>query len=463
MPQPTCQRFPSAICLLLLGFVTITAVSSTPSLASQLRETPIVKAVKNAAPSIVNIHGHKTVDTPNEDGKYEGPRRVNGMGTGVVIDTRGYIITNHHVIDGVRRIQVTLSDGRTYTAKLIAHDPQTDLAVVKINAAESLPIVKIGRSDDLMAGEPVIAVGNAYGYHDTVTRGIISALDRTVEVTDSQKYYDLIQTDASINPGNSGGPLLNIDGNMIGINVAVRVGAQGIGFAIPVDKAMKVAAELLKAERVAGTWHGIHGDSIIRSGKRMFLVNSVTDNSPAKSAGVRAGDIVEKIGKISIERELDLERALLGKAAGAKLDIKVVRNSQPKRMNIQVARSPVGSRPTAAFTPMVPRDDDPRVAEQVWRDLGMRVSPVGNQVTSKGNTQYNGGLRIISVRGGSPADRNGIQPGDVLVGMHIWETISLDNLDYIMNKAELEDPNSVKFFVVRGDKTRVGELPVTRR
>ena len=188
----------------------------------------------------------------------------------------------------------------------------------------------------------------------------------------------------------------------------------------------------------------------------------MADNSPAKSAGVRAGDIVEKIGNINIERELDLERALLGKAAGAKLDIKVVRNSQPRRMDIQVARSPVGSRPIAAFTPIVPREE-PRVAEQVWRDLGLRVSPVGNQVTSRGNKQYNGGLRITSIRGGSPADRNGIQPGDVLVGMHIWETISLDNLDYIMNKAELEDPNSVKFFVVRGDKTRVGELPVVRR
>ena len=463
MPKPTCQRFPSAICLLLIGFVPLTTMSSKLALASQLRETPIVKAVKNAAPSIVNIHGHKTVDTPNEDGEYEGPRRVNGMGTGVVIDERGYIVTNHHVIDGVRRIQVTLSDGRTYTAKLIAHDPQTDLAVIRVNVGEKLPIVNIGRSDDLMTGEPVIAVGNAYGYHDTVTRGIISALNRTVEVTDSQKYYDLIQTDASINPGNSGGPLLNIDGNMIGINVAVRVGAQGIGFAIPVDKAMKVAADLLRADRVAGTWHGIHGDSIIRSGKRMLLVNSVANNSPAAAAGIRAGDVVAQMGGLTVERELDLERALLGQVAGADLNVQVVRDSSPKSMTVKVARAPSRSRPVATTTPIIRRSGNPRVAEQVWTVLGIRVSPVGGSVKSRGNTKYNGGLRVTSVRGDGVADRNGIQPGDVLVGMHIWETISLDNLDYILNKAELEDPNNVKFFVVRGDRTRVGEIPVIRR
>ncbi len=205
--------------------------------ASELRRTPIVKAVQNAAPSVVNIHGHKTMQsTPTEPGEVAGPKRVNGMGTGVVIDQRGYIITNHHVIDGVRRIQVTLSDRRTFTAKLIAHDPQTDLAIIKISRPQPMPLISIGTSSDLLAGEPVIAVGNAYGYHHTVTRGIISALNRSVQVTDSQNYYDLIQTDASINPGNSGGPLLNIDGEMIGINVAVRVGTRALALPFPLTK-----------------------------------------------------------------------------------------------------------------------------------------------------------------------------------------------------------------------------------
>lgn len=195
---------------------------------SSLRMTPIVRAVRNARPSVVNIQGQKTVPDEAHAGA---TRQVNGMGTGVVIDPRGYILTNHHVVDGVRQIRVTLDDGKVSIAQIIARDRQTDLAVIKINAGRSLPTITIGTSADLMPGEPVIAVGNAYGYEHTVTRGIISALNRDVQVSDTQAYDDLIQTDASINPGNSGGPLLNIEGKMVGVNVAVRAGAQGIGFA----------------------------------------------------------------------------------------------------------------------------------------------------------------------------------------------------------------------------------------
>ena len=214
--------------------------------ASELRETPIVKAVQRVRASVVNIRGEKTVAVPaGQAAGAEASRRVNGMGTGVVIDARGYIVTNYHVVDGVREIQVTLADGQRHIAKLVARDTETDLAIIKIELAEPLPVIPLGTSGDLMPGETVIAVGNAYGYEHTVTRGIVSALHRAVQVSDAQFYDDLIQTDASINPGNSGGPLLNIDGEMIGINVAVRAGAQGIGFAIPVDKVASVAAALL--------------------------------------------------------------------------------------------------------------------------------------------------------------------------------------------------------------------------
>ena len=199
-----------------------------PSVGSELRQTPIVRAVQRARPSVVNIRGEKTVGpTTVSPGRVDASRRVNGMGTGVVIDHRGYIVTNYHVVDGVREIQVTTADGQRYTAKLIDRDPETDLAIIKIDTDEPVPVIQIGSSSDLMAGEPVVAVGNAYGYEHTVTRGIISALHRSVQVSDAQYYEDLIQTDASINPGNSGGPLLNIDGEMIGINVAVRAGARG--------------------------------------------------------------------------------------------------------------------------------------------------------------------------------------------------------------------------------------------
>ena len=179
------------------------------------------------------------------------------MGTGVVIDERGYILTNYHVVADVRRIQVTLYDHREFTAELVARDPVSDLAVIKIPVTEPLPLIKIGTSSDLMEGEPVIALGNAFGYEHTVTRGIISALGRDVQVSDTQTYDDLIQTDASINPGNSGGPLMNVDGEMIGLNVAVRAGRQGIGFAIPIDQVMHVAAQLLSVEQLENKRHGL--------------------------------------------------------------------------------------------------------------------------------------------------------------------------------------------------------------
>ncbi|MBN2291809.1 MAG: trypsin-like peptidase domain-containing protein, partial [Pirellulales bacterium] len=174
----------------------------TAGYASDLRQTAVVKAIRQAAPSVVNIRGEKRVTGPDGVDDDSG-RRVNGMGTGVVLDPRGYIITNHHVVDGVREIQVTLDAGERYVARLIARDPETDLAIIKIDCPRKLKVINLGSSNDLMTGEPVIAVGNAFGYEHTATRGIISSLHRAVQVSDAQYYSDLIQTDASINPGNS--------------------------------------------------------------------------------------------------------------------------------------------------------------------------------------------------------------------------------------------------------------------
>ena len=201
--------------------------------ASELRETPIVKAIQRVRAAVVNIRGEKTVAVPAGQAPAPNHRRVNGMGTGVIIDSRGYIVTNHHVVDGVHEILVTLADGQRHVAKLVARDMETDLAIIKIEPRSPLTVIPLGTSRDLMPGETVIAVGNAYGYEHTVTRGIVSALHRAVQVSDAQFYDDLIQTDASINPGNSGGPLLNIDGDMIGINVAVRAGAKASGSPSP--------------------------------------------------------------------------------------------------------------------------------------------------------------------------------------------------------------------------------------
>ena len=260
MPQPgQSDRGGRNVILGCALVVALSAAMTVPSdgRASSLRRSAIVNAVSEARPSVVNIHGRKSIPAEHDQaGLTEPENQVNGMGTGIIIDDRGYIITNHHVVEGVKRIRVTMADGSTQMAELVANDPKTDLAIIKVPAEVQFPVIRIGTSSDLMPGETVVAVGNAYGYENTVTQGIISALHRTVQVSDYQKYEDLIQTDASINPGNSGGPLLNIDGAMVGINVAVRVGAQGIGFAIPIDEAMEVAADLLACDRVGGVTYG---------------------------------------------------------------------------------------------------------------------------------------------------------------------------------------------------------------
>jgi serine protease Do len=365
------------------------------------------------------------------------------MGTGVVIDERGYVITNYHVIEGVKRIRVTMSDGSTGIATLVANDPKTDLAIIRIPMETPAPVIRIGTSNDLMAGETVIAVGNAYGYEHTVTKGIISALHRTVQVSDYQKYTDLIQTDASINPGNSGGPLLNIDGDMIGINVAVRVGAQGIGFAIPVDEALEVAAELLSIQNLSRVAHGIIGKTT-EDGKHVTIERVVTD-SPADKAGLEPGDVILSAGNRPTERRLDLARAILDRSVGEEVELKIERAGQPMDISLVLAEAQ-GLRHTAS--------------DQVWDTLGLKLTSISNSAFRTFRSRYRGGLKVIAVRGESPAAQQGIRRGDVLVGMHKWETISHDNVAYILNSAEFKATQPFKFYILRNGETLFGNMRV---
>lgn len=433
------------LAVLITGVASIAQGQATNG---SLRHTPLVDAVARAMPAVVNIHGQKTVDA-SATALGEAPRRVNGMGTGIVVDERGYILTNFHVIDGVQPIQVTLHDKRTYTARLVARDTRTDLAIIRIKAGHRLPTMRIGTSSDLMPAEPVIAIGNAFGYHGTITRGIISALNRTVEVTDSQRYFDLIQTDASINPGNSGGPLMNVDGEMIGINVAVRVGADGIAFAIPVDRAMEVAARLMAAGQTTGTWHGLEGRSLVHDGKWSYVVERVAKGSPAADSGLRPGDQVVRIGKVAIERQLDVERALLGLKPGTEAPLEIIRKEQSFPIQLVVATLPDEQRSSTA--------------EQIaWNRLGIRATPVSPTLQNGLEGNYRGGLRVTAIREDSAAARHGIQVGDILVGLQKFETTSLNDLDYVLNKVD-SDSTSVPFYVVRNSVALESTMDLIRR
>lgn len=441
---------------------------------SKLRETPIVKAVQGARPAVVNIRGEKVV-MESSDGLDSG-RRVNGMGTGVIIDPRGYILTNLHVVDGVRDIKVTRSiDDKQvaqHTAKLVASDAHTDLAVIKIECSDPLPTITIGTSTDLMTGEPVIAIGNAYGYEFTVTRGIISSLHRPVQVSDAQYYNDLIQTDASINPGNSGGPLLNIDGEMIGINVAVRAGAQGIGFAIPVDHALSVVADILKTVNEEAVWHGMRekqndiikvstapGDAPEYGPGDGYVIGEIEPDSPAGRGGLQPGDVIAEIDGLPIVRRLDFQRALLEKEPGSELQLTVVREDRQIAIDLKLDKSPELSvfRNHPVMTAGSEASHHPS-----WTMLGMKLREIPqDQFKQRYNTKHRGGLVVLEVKPGSPAQRQGIRPGDVLVGMHVWETISLDNVSYILKRNDLATINPVKFYIVRNNEVLYGYIPLS--
>ncbi len=428
----------------LAAVVAVAALAPQVALASNMRRTAVVAAFEKAGPSVVNIHGRKTVPS-DQVVSTDSFRQVNGMGTGVVIDERGYILTNSHVVEGVGRIQVSLNDETTMVGRLIANDPASDLAVIKVDVAGPLRTISVGTSHDLLRGEPVIAIGNAYGYTHTVSEGIISAINRTVQISETQKYENLIQTSACINPGNSGGPLLNIDGEMIGINVAVRVGAQGIGFALPVDDAMLVAARLMSVERVAQTSHGIDADTInTGQAQSKLVVRSVLDG---ENSEIAAGDVIVSVAGKPVRRNLDLERRLIGINAGERVDVQVRRNE--KLRTVKIALRSVGKSPSR------------QLEKRAWKILGLQLGPIASSEFSQLGVRYTGGLRVLAVRGGSTSDRQGIRRGDVLVGLHKWETISMENIAYVLDSDEFLAAQPAKFFILRGDETLFGHMNVS--
>jgi len=422
--------------------------------AGSLRETPAVRAVRRIAPSVVNIRSEKTVNTESVLYATRGGQKVSGMGTGIVIDRRGYIVTNYHVVAGVDWLRVTLSDGGVHKARIISFDRQADLAIIKVDVGHALPEMPLGTSSDLMLAETVFAIGNAYGYEDTVTCGIVSALHRKVEVNEKQTYHNLIQTDASINPGNSGGPLINLEGDVVGINVAIRAGAQRIGFAIPIDDARRVIAKLIAIDRLGNTSHGIRTKDDKQGPRRRLVVTGTAENSPAASAGLKNGDVIVRADKQTVVDATDLERSLLGQKAGSKIELSIVRAGKPVSVNLVLAGRQ-----------SVPIADSSPTADQTWQDIGLKFEIVNSRELQKQHGRkvlehYRGGLRVTSVRENGPAASHGIRQGDVLVGLHDWETVNLENVRWVLDHPKLRTFNPVKFYVLRGKETLFGHLPI---
>ncbi|MCL2122570.1 MAG: trypsin-like peptidase domain-containing protein [Desulfovibrionaceae bacterium] len=317
------------------------------------RLTPVVRAVRQTAPAVVNITSTRMPQSRNA-AAFErffpelfpgGPRRQQGrasLGSGVIVDgDKGLVLTNSHVILGGGDIKVRLLDGREFDAELAGAEPDFDIALLRLKGASRLPSVRMGDSDDIMPGESVVAIGNPFGFTHTVTTGVVSALGRTIR-GESGLFTDLIQTDAAINPGNSGGPLLNILGELIGINTAVDARAEGIGFAIPVNKARRVMRDMLDKGGVDPVWLGIAAQDVdqrVAAALRLqkaqgILVTEVYAASPAAKAGIKAGDAITDIGNTPLRDRRDYQDALRNHTPDSPARLLLYRNGT--RMELRI-------------------------------------------------------------------------------------------------------------------------------
>jgi Do/DeqQ family serine protease len=329
----------------------------------------------------------------------------NSLGSGVIIDgKRGFILTNAHVLEKTSTITVTLKDEREYKAQVVGIDPDSDLAILRIDSKNSLPAIEMGNSEGLMIGETVIAIGNPFGFSHTVTTGVISALNRSIR-TENRVFQDFIQTDASINPGNSGGPLLNINGELIGINTAIYAKAQGIGFAIPIDKAKRIVSDLIQYGEVVPAWIGITVQDIDAGlaqylnaqGIKGVLVKTVEKRSPAKKADIRDGDIIVSLGARKIDSTAVYESTLKGIAAGKELVVKIWRDGNKKDITLK----------TAIF----PEDLAMDLANRL---LGVEVEDLSNRNRRRFQTSAKKGVVITALKSRTYLAHIGVRPGDII-------------------------------------------------
>jgi Do/DeqQ family serine protease len=373
------------------------------------------------------------------------PRRAprsegRAAGSGVLVDPRGYILTNNHVVENATEIEVRLSDDRKFKAALVGRDGRTDLAVLKIeNPTGPLPVADLGDSDRLRVGQWAIAIGNPFGLDRTVTAGIISATGRTH--VGLATYEAFIQTDASINPGNSGGPLLNLDGRVVGINTAIVSSGQGIGFAIPINMARDIMTQLINRGKVVRGWLGIGIQDLSPELAAGFgvkedagvLVADVMKDGPAAAAGFRPGDVIVEFGGSAIKDVPDLQKRVAAIEPGRAAPVTVVREKKTVTLSVKI-----GEQPT----------DDAMEAAEGDEILGLTVEPLTPETAQQNRLAARSGLLVIEVAPGSAGAAAGIKPGDAILEVN-RQPVS-DAVGFRQAVAGLKPGESVPVYLQRG-------------
>ncbi len=423
-----------------------------------------VEVARKVQPSVVNITTEKTITMrpwdrfgeeffkgspfeeffrgfgfgPGEKGKEYRHKQRSG-GSGVIVDKEGYILTNNHVIEGADKVKVRLNDGREFTATVKGQDPRTDLAVLHIKAKD-LPVATLGDSDKLEVGEWAIAIGSPFGLEHTVTVGVISAKGRSGLGTGT--YEDFIQTDASINPGNSGGPLVNIDGEVIGINAMIIQPAAGIGFAIPINMAKQILNDLIKTGKVVRPWLGLSVQDLTPEmiehfkvkEKEGVLVGQVHPDTGAEKAGLQSGDIIKSVDDKPVKNVNELIKEIQKKKVGQKVKLNIIRDGKPLTLEVTTSAMP----------------DKPEMAKEVEVEekLGAKVQELTPQLAARYRiTGVKRGIVILSIEDGSLADEIGLQEGDVILEINRKKVETLKDFEKAIKDANFE--KGVVFYLHR--------------
>jgi serine protease Do len=415
---------------------------------------------EKSSPAVVNIRTVKIVKRSGEKGhpfgedpfgrdnpmkdffdRFFGPEqhpdfKQRSLGSGFIIDSNGYVVTNNHVVEGADKIKVFLKNEKEYDARIIGRDANTDIALIKIMSDDDFPVIQLGDSDALKVGQWVVAIGNPFGLEHTVTAGIVSAKGRVIG---SGPYDDYIQTDASINPGNSGGPLLNMQGEVVGINTIIIAGGTGIGFAIPINLAKEIVAQLKDSGEVTRGWLGVSIQDLPKDLADYFgiedrqgvLIADVVPGDPADQAGVRARDIVLEINGEKVKDSKALLKKVAKLKVGTTARLKILRDGKTKVIKVKVAK----------------RDEKKIVAqkqpEKIKSDLGIQVADLTPENTNRFNISDTEGVVVTGLEPGGKGAEAGMLKGDIVKGINRQEIRDVNDYDQVIEKLKEGDEVSI--------------------